>query len=146
MAIAAVIAGLPLPIINLIAAFGYYLGYRKSSYFVRWHCIQSIIGQAILIPFNSLAFAWTFRIFILEIYLSKKEEYTGNELMEAFCDGATSAYWVYIAIIILVNIMEFIIVIYAAIRVRKGHDVRWPIIASITDKLTSKENRDPYTI
>lgn len=144
MAIAAVIAGLPLPIINLIAAFGYYLGHRKSSYFVRWHCIQSIIGQAILIPFNSIAFSWTLIIMFNNRYNLNYN--SDSELVGSFFDRTNSAYWIYIAIIILINIIEFIVVIYAAIQVRKGHDIRWPIIAGITDKLTSKENRDPYTI
>lgn len=144
MAIAAVIAGLPLPIINLIAAFGYYLGHRKSSYFVRWHCIQSIIGQAILIPFNSIAFSWTLMLLIRNRYNLNYD--SDSELAESFFDGTNSTYWLYIAIIIFINIIEFIVVIYAAIQVRKGHDVRWPIIAGITDRLTSKENRDPYTI
>ena len=42
MAIVAVVAGLPIPIINLIASVGFYMGHRKSSYFIRWHSIQAI--------------------------------------------------------------------------------------------------------
>ena len=64
MSVIAIIAGLPLPIINFIATVVFYLGSRKSTYFVRWHCIQSLIGQALLIPFNSIAFAWTLGLII----------------------------------------------------------------------------------
>ncbi|MDP1993761.1 MAG: hypothetical protein Q8K40_00805, partial [Ignavibacteria bacterium] len=38
MSMVALIAGLPLPIINLIATVIFYVGNRKGSYFVRWHC------------------------------------------------------------------------------------------------------------
>ena len=37
MSLIAIIAGLPLPILNLLATFIFYLGNRKSTYFVRWH-------------------------------------------------------------------------------------------------------------
>jgi uncharacterized membrane protein len=106
MAVVSVIAGIPLPIINLIAAIGFYLGHRKSTYFVRWHCIQSIIGQALLIPFNSIAFGWTIGVIF------------GNR-------EASTAYWIYIITILWFNIFEFIVVLYTASKVRNGHNIRW---------------------
>lgn len=142
MAVVAVIAGLPLPIINLIAAVGFYLGHRKSTYFVRWHCIQSIIGQALVIPFNSIAFAWTIGVFI---NLKNRSYHSDREFGEAFTDNTYTAYWIYILFVVVLNLFEFITVLYTATRVRKGHNVRWAGIATITDKLTSKENRDPYS-
>lgn len=146
MAVISVMAGLPLPIINLIAAVGYYLGNRKSTYFVRWHCIQSIIGQALLIPFNSIAFGWTVGIILNNRYsLLYSDHDSDGVLVTNFYNGTSSAYWLYIYFIVLFNLIEFIAVIYTAAKVRKGHNVRWPVIAGITDKLTSKENRDIYT-
>lgn len=142
MAVVAVIAGLPLPIINLIAAVGFYLGHRKSTYFVRWHCIQSIIGQALVIPFNSIAFAWTIGVFI---NLKNRNYQIDREFTEAFTDNTYTAYWIYILFVIALNLFEFITVLYTAARVRNGHNVRWAGIAGIADRLTSKENRDPYT-
>ena len=38
MSVIALMAGLPLPIINLIATAMFYIGNRKGPYFVRWHC------------------------------------------------------------------------------------------------------------
>lgn len=145
MSVVAVIAGLPIPILNLFAAIGFYLGSRKSGYFVRWHAIQSALGQVFLIPFNSVAMAWTLRIFIN----SEREENFNNDYETgSFIFGslgdAGSYYWMYIALILLLNVIEFIIVIYTAIRVRKGHNVRWAVLSNIADSLTSKENRDPY--
>ncbi|AXG74634.1 hypothetical protein DVK85_10485 [Flavobacterium arcticum] len=127
MAIVAVIVGLPLPIINIIASLMYYLGSLKSSYFVRWHCIQAILAQTIMIPFNSLAWGWT-----LAVILDKKEP--------------TLYYSIYLFGVILFNIVEFFAVIITASKVGKGENVRWFLIANITDMLCSKKNKDPYRI
>ncbi|MFZ1226698.1 MAG: hypothetical protein WAQ83_01750, partial [Saprospiraceae bacterium] len=59
MSLIAVIAGLPLPIINLIATLIFYMGNRKGSYFVRWHCTQALVSQASFLVVNSYGFWWT---------------------------------------------------------------------------------------
>lgn len=149
MAVVAVIAGLPFPIINLFASIGYYLAHRKSSYFIRWHCIQATIGQAFLIPFNSVAVAWTLGVIfggrgffgITEI---PKRYFADNASIFDDYSGATLYYWLYITFIILLNCTEFIIVIYTSTRVKKGENVRWFGIAQLTDKLCSKEDRNIY--
>ena len=151
MAIVAVVAGLPLPIINTLASLIYYAAHRRSSYFVRWHCIQSILAQAIMIPFNSFALAWTLKI-ILSGYPAGTWLHTGSNFESTFntdefsIEGLTMYYWLYIALIIILNIAEFFTVIITATRVRKGKNVRWFILANLTDALTSKQNRDPYII
>ena len=142
MTVVSLIAGLPLPIINLLAAIGFYLGHRKSAYFVRWHCIQSIIGQALVIPFNSIAFTWTLTIIFNYKY---SNIYNGEVFAEDFFHSTSTAYWLYITFILLLNSIEFIAVIFTASKVRNGHNVRWPFVAGIADRLTSKENRDIYT-
>lgn len=148
MAVVAVIMGLPLPIINLIATVGYYLAYRKAAYFVRWHCIQAAIGQVFLIPFNSVAIAWTLGMLFRDrsIHIEDLED---PHFKTSYFDGffeATSFYWIYIGFIIILNITEFFVVIYTASRVKNGHNVRWFIIAPITDALCSKEDRNPYKL
>jgi uncharacterized membrane protein len=62
MSLVALVAGLPLPIINLIATFFFYIANRKSTYFVRWHCTQALISQAALLCMNSFGFWWTVSI------------------------------------------------------------------------------------
>ena len=99
----------------------------KSSYFVRWHCIQAILAQTIMIAFNSLAWGWT-----LAVILDKKEP--------------TLYYGIYLFGVILFNIVEFFAVIITASKVGKGENVRWFLIANITDMLCSKKNKDPYRI
>lgn len=127
MAVVAVIAGLPLPIINVIASLLYYLGQRKSSYFVRWHCIQAILAQTVMVPFNSFAVAWTISLFINE-------------------ETPNMYFIMYVLFVLVFNIVEFFTVIITASQVGKGKNVRWFLIANITDALTSKENRDPYRL
>lgn len=154
MAIVGIVAGLPLPIVNIIASFLYYLSKRRSSYFVRWHCIQSILAQAVIIPFNSIAFGWTLSKIIFLISLRNESEsfsaYTGrhynNNAFEGGWPFEDLYYWLYIFFVILLNIAEFIAVLYTSSRVRNGNNIRLGLLANITDRLCSKENRDPYRI
>ena len=144
MSVVSVMAGTFLPIVNFIAAVIFYLGSRKGSYFVRWHAIQSALGQTVLIPFNSFAFAWTIRV-LFNGFPFEQMEHQESFFMDNILD-ASYAYWGFIAFVLLLNIIEFFVTIYAAINVRKGKNVRWFILANITDSLCSKENRDPYRI
>lgn len=142
MAVVGVAAGLPLPIVNVFAGFIYYLAHRKSSYLVRWHSIQAVLGQLLLIPFNSVAFAWTIGILFRSDLVWQKDHIEEFNLVKEIPTG----YWLYLFFIILLNITEFIIVIYTASKVRKGHNIRWFGIATITDSLCSKEDRNPYKL
>jgi uncharacterized membrane protein len=148
MAIAAVIAGLPLPIINTIASIIYYIAHRQSSYFVRWHCIQSILAQAVMVPFNSIAFAWTLNlIFSNDEYFSQQiPEHLDNTLFSELFYSVSPYYWMYITVIIILNVAEFITVLITATQVRKGKNLRLFVLANIADALTNKENRDPYIL
>ena len=62
MSLIALIGGLPFPIINLFATFIFYLGNRKGTYFVRWHCTQALLSQFSLLFINSYGFWWTVSI------------------------------------------------------------------------------------
>ena len=146
MAVVAVMAALPLPIINTIASIIYYAAHRRSSYFVRWHCIQAILAQAIMIPFNSFAFGWAVAPIASDTtisFINLQGGYNGEPDNFIY----NPAYFIlYITIIILFNIAEFITVIITAAQVRKGKNVRWFILANLADTLTSKQNRDPYVL
>ncbi len=56
MSLLAIVVGLPLPIINLIATIIFYLGNRKGTYYVRWHCTQALLSQLSVLIMNSVAF------------------------------------------------------------------------------------------
>ena len=104
MSVVAVIAGLPLPIINLIATAIFFLSNRKGSYFVRWHCTQALISQVTVLVMNSAGFYWTISII-----------FGGNVI--------SNDYIAYMITIVLFNVGEFAATIYAAIQTRKGRHV-----------------------
>ena len=114
MSLIAIIAGLPLPIINLLATLIFYLGNRKSTYFVRWHCTQALLSQLSLLFVNSAGFWWTVSVI------------WGDE-------QATNKYFAYIISLIILNVIEFISTIYSAIQVRKGKHVSWWLYGDLTD-------------
>lgn len=121
MSLIAVIAGLPLPIINLLATLIFYLGNRKGSYFVRWHCTQALLSQASLLFINSYGFWWTVSII-----------FTSEEI--------SSKYFAYILTAFIFNLTDFIVTIYTAIQTRKGIHVQWFFYGTLTN-LVCKPSR-----
>ena len=116
MSLIAVMAGLPLPIINLIATLIFYFGNRDSTRFVRWHTTQALISQLSLFIMNVIGFRWT--IYIL------------------FQDGqVNNLYIAYIITIFLYNLTEFIATIYTAVKVRKGQHLEWFFYGPFTNEI-----------
>lgn len=113
MSLIALIAGLPLPIINLMATFFFYIANIKGTYFVRWHCTQALLSQLSLLFINSFGFWWTISIIF------------GSETV-------TNKYIAYIITILIFNIIEFIVTIITAIKVRKGIHVYWWFYGNLT--------------
>ncbi|TAH44385.1 MAG: DUF4870 domain-containing protein [Bacteroidetes bacterium] len=114
MSLIAFIAGLPLPIVNLIATVIFYMGNRKGTYFVRWHCTQALLSQLSVLLMNSAGFWWTISIIFTD-------------------ESITSNYIAYIFTVILFNITEFIATIYTAIKTRKGIHVEWWFYGGLTN-------------
>lgn len=114
MSLIAIIVGLPLPIVNLIATLIFYLSNQKSTYFVRWHCTQALLSQFSLLFINSFGFWWTIDIIFTD-------------------ESITSKYIAYIIAAILFNITEFIATIYTAIQTRKGIHVEWWFYGTLTN-------------
>ncbi|HUH34150.1 MAG TPA: DUF4870 domain-containing protein [Daejeonella sp.] len=114
MSLVAVIAGLPLPIVNLIATLIFYLGNRNSSFFVRWHCTQALISQLSLLTINGLAFWWTIAI------VFEKE-------------ALSNAYLSYFITVLCFNLIELAVTIYTAIQIRKGTHIEWWFYGSLTN-------------
>ena len=114
MSLIVIIVGLPLPIINLLATLIFYIGNRKGTYFVRWHCTQALLSQLSLLFINSAAFWWTISV----IFTDEK---------------VTSKYIAYIITVIIFNVLEFITTIYTAIATRKGQHVSWWFYGTITN-------------
>lgn len=120
MSLIAGIGGLPLPIINLIATLFFYIANKRGSYFVRWHCNQALYSQASLLFVNSYAFWWTISLLF------------GNATI-------SNSYIAYIVLAFIVNIIEAIGTIYAAVQVRKGIHVRFWLFGDIADLIVREK-------
>jgi uncharacterized Tic20 family protein len=114
MSLVAVVAGLPLPIINLLATFFFFMANRKGTYFVRWHCMQALLSQLALLCFNSIGFWWTVSIIFTD-------------------ETVSNQYFAYLFTVILFNILELVSTIYSAIQTRKGKHVQFWFFGNITN-------------
>ena len=99
MSLLAVMAGLPFPIINLLATVVFYLANRRRTYFVRWHCTQALVSQLPLFCTNSVLFWWTVGLL-----------FGGVEL--------TSFYFAYLFTVVLFNVVDFVATVVSAVQVR----------------------------
>jgi hypothetical protein len=120
MSLVAVIAGLPLPIINLLATLVFYLGNRKGSYFVRWHCTQALLSQFSLLFINSWAFWWTISVIF-------------------FGETLSNGYIAFLITVFVFNLTEFIVTIYTAIGIRKGKHIEWWFYGNLTNLICKPE-------
>lgn len=93
--------GLPLPIINLIAAIVYYFINKSKSLFVHFHSLQSVISQLPTSIINAIGVGWAIRIYLLDYEL-------------------TDLFKGYVAMAVVLNIAYFIFSIVGAIKARKG--------------------------
>lgn len=125
MSLIAIMGGLPLPIVNLIATFFFFLANRRGTYFVRWHCTQALLSQFFLLPFNSVGFWWSISIIFSSETLSSK-------------------YIAYMITIFIFNLIEFIVTIYTAVETRKGRHIEWWFIGGLTNLICKANEKDTY--
>ncbi len=102
MMFAAMGAGLPLPIINLIAIIIYYYLNKSASLFVRFHTYQALISQVPTTLMNAVAVFWGIRVAFFDDWF--------------FTDALKG----YLALVIVANIIYFILGIVGAVKARKG--------------------------
>jgi uncharacterized membrane protein len=124
MSLVAVLGGLPLPIINLIATFFFFAANQNGTRFVRWHCVQALYSQVILMIVNGIGFWWTVSIVFSDKVIS-------NEFIA------------YIIVVVLYNLVEFIATIYSAIQTRAGHHVEWWFFGDLTNLSVPKRESEP---
>jgi len=116
MSLVALVVGVPLPIINLLATFFFFIGNRKGTYFVRWHCMQALLSQGSMLVINSYGFWWTVSIIFTD-------------------EVITSRFVAYVIAAACFNLAEFVATIYTAIQTRKGKHVKWFFYGNLTDLL-----------
>jgi Zn-dependent protease with chaperone function len=122
MSLIAVVIGLPMPIINLVATGIFYLLSRKGSPFVKWHTTQALVSQIPLFVMNNILFWWTVRILLFGVPLS-------------------SIYIAYFILVNIYNIADFYATAISAIKARQGITYRWFMYGVLTDLIMkSKES------
>jgi uncharacterized membrane protein len=103
MMFASIAAGLPLPVVNLIASVIYYYMNRNKSRFIHFHSLQSLLTQIPISLLNATFVFFTINNFIVQEVASAPAEY------------------IYFAVVVaLSNLIYFIFSIVAAIKARKG--------------------------
>ena len=93
--------GLPLPILNLVAAIIYYFVNREKGRFVQFHMLQSLYSQIPVTLLNSGLVAWTIVNFVRDF-------------------DFTSIYWGYLIMTGVADLVYFIFSIVGAVKARKG--------------------------
>lgn len=123
MMFAAMAAGLPLPILNLIAAIIYYYINKKKSPFVHFHALQSLISQLPTSLMNIGLVFWTVRNFYFDL-------------------DFTQIYFGYLAAVLIANLLYFIMSIVAAVAARKGRMYYFLFFGPISYKVAFKKHDD----
>lgn len=116
MSLIALMAGMPLPVINMLATLFFFIGNRKGTLFVRWHCTQALFSQLSVVFINGFAVWWTISVIFGSSVLS-------------------NIYIAYIITAVMFNITEFVMTIYSAIKVRKGIHVEWWFYGALTNSV-----------
>jgi len=111
MMFAALAAGLPLPIMNLVAAIIYFYLNKSKSLFVKFHAYQSLISQIPTSLINAGLVFWTIRLFFYESARFKEVFSVGSEY---------EIYWGYLIMVIIANLIYMIFSLIAAFRARQG--------------------------
>lgn len=117
ISIVTLVAGLPLPIINLIVMIIYYSYVRKRNAFVRFHCLQAVTSQGAIVVLNAIALFWTIRVIFYEVPF-------------------TSYYAGYLFTIFIFNLLDFIFNIVAAIKAKKGEYYYFIFFGILTKNFT----------
>lgn len=135
MMFAALAAGLPLPIINLIASLIYFYIHKDKGPFIKFHLLQSLYSQLITSVMNIVFVFWTVRIFFFKSMI------------------ITDYYKGYVAVVVLANLLYFIFSVIAAVRARQGRFFyflvfgKWAFHQAFSIKsaqTTSHTNKAPY--
>lgn len=93
--------GIPLPLLNLVAAIIYYYVNRSKGKFVQFHTLQSLWSQIPVTMLNSGLVAWTIVNFVRDL-------------------NFTSFYWGYLVMTATANLVYFIFSIVGAVKARNG--------------------------
>ncbi|MEO1256413.1 MAG: DUF4870 domain-containing protein [Bacteroidota bacterium] len=124
MMFASTAVGLPLPIINLIAAVVYYFTNRSKGLFVHFHALQSLISQLPTTIINAIGVFWGARIYFFDW-----------ELSDAFKG--------YVIMALVFNLAYFVFSILGAVKARKGRMYYFLFFGRLSyEAVFKKKNKD----
>jgi uncharacterized Tic20 family protein len=122
MMFAALGAGLPLPIINMIAAIIYYYINKSKSRFIRFHSLQSLLSQIPVTILNAVLVFWTVH-----------NVFSG-------LTGFDSTYAGFVIMAVIANLLYFIFSIIGAVRARKGRFYYFLFFGRVTYNIVYRIN------
>lgn len=102
MMFAAMGAGFPFPLLNLLASIIYFSINKKKSRYVAFHSFQSLITQIPISVLNGVLLFWFIRILIMGMSLFNLQ------------------FFIYLGFVILWNLLYIILSITASVRARRG--------------------------
>jgi uncharacterized membrane protein len=113
MMFGALAAGLPLPVLNLLAAYIYYRINAKKSRFIKFHCLQSLLSQLPTSLLNAGLIFWSLRI------IFNGDNFDSEGIFEGLGEQA-DLFWGYLWTVVAANILYIIFSIIGAVKARKG--------------------------
>lgn len=134
MMFAAVAIGLPLPVINLIAAIVYFYLNKSKSRFVHFHSLQSLLSQIPTTLINWALVIWSLNIFFTDRIIS--DEFIAYAIVAG-----------------IANIFYFIFSLIAAFKARKGKMYYFLLFGKLSynvvfkvkgDEMNVIENKPPF--
>lgn len=136
MMFAAVAVGLPLPIINLIAAIIYYFVNRGKSRFVHFHALQALLSQIPTSIINWVLVVWIVRMLFWDVELSDE-------------------FWAFAIFAGAATLFYFVMNIIAAVNARRGRMYYYLFFGKVSYDVAFRvkdseghpvpvENRSPY--
>ncbi len=113
--------GLPLPFINLVASWIFFAYTKKTSKFVKFHSLQSLLSQIPVTLLNTGLVVWVISMLVYHL--------------EQFKDALfTSSFIGFIIAVALVNLVYLIFSIVAAIRAYNGRLYYFPYFGNVAFK------------
>lgn len=134
MMFGALAVGLPLPIINLLAAVIYYALNAKKSRFIKFHSLQSLLSQLPTTLMNAGLIFWTVYLFFSADHLSSEPN------LENF--SATNIYWGYVITTIIANLLYIVFSFIGAIKARKGEMYYFIFFGKLSYHLAYKKSHN----
>ena len=104
--------GLPLPVLNLVAAVIYYFINKKNSRFTAFHSLQSLLSQIPVTAVNFFLVVWLIKILVAE---------------PAFPD----AFFIYLIFMVFANVIYIVFSVIALTRARKGQFYYMPFFGRV---------------